>query len=427
MMKRPFICLNKPRIQYELLGGKAADPKVMPIPNRVTLLLNSPMARKDILLKVGDRVKTGQKLKLEENISAYVISSVTGKITAIAPFYGDYGATYTAISIRTEKEDVLDETFASVQDDIRLSTLVDYLGFVPGAPVFNVFSEPDKPVRTLVIFGGNTDLLIATNQHVIRSQADHIKKGIEILKKATGVEKVLIVVPRDLLPGFGHIDAEVKAVDLAYPSAMPKVIMDKVLQLPVPAGKCCEDLGVNFMSAEAAASVGKAFSTGRIPIEKILTLVGKDGTMNLVSARLGTPVGDILKAHGVGLKEKDRLIIGGPLTGSCIYSEDHPVTPDMDSILVQDAGDVSLVSDYPCLNCGECIRVCPAKMQVNMLVRLLEAGLYQQAADEYDLQSCIECGLCSYVCVSKMPVFQYIKLAKHELDRTKAAEETNEQ
>jgi len=69
------------------------------------------------------------------------------------------------------------------------------------------------------------------------------------------------------------------------------------------------------------------------------------------------------------------------------------------------------------------VRACPAKIQVHMLVRFLEAGQYEEAADNYDLLSCIECGLCSFVCVSRIPIFQYIKLAKYELDRAKASEE----
>ena len=64
-------------------------------------------------------------------------------------------------------------------------------------------------------------------------------------------------------------------------------------------------------------------------------------------------------------------------------------------------------------------------MAVNMLVRFLEAGQYQEAADNYDLNSCIDCGLCSYVCVSKIPIFQYIRLAKYELNRATTAEATD--
>jgi electron transport complex protein RnfC len=61
-----------------------------------------------------------------------------------------------------------------------------------------------------------------------------------------------------------------------------------------------------------------------------------------------------------------------------------------------------------------------------MLVRFLEAGRYEDGADQYDLYSCIECGLCSFVCPSKIPIFQYIRLAKYELERLKSVEEANE-
>ena len=62
---------------------------------------------------------------------------------------------------------------------------------------------------------------------------------------------------------------------------------------------------------------------------------------------------------------------------------------------------------------------------VNMLVRVLASGLYEEAAEKYDLHACIECGLCNYVCVARIPVFHHIMLGKHEFARIKNAEGSN--
>ncbi|MFH1292663.1 MAG: 4Fe-4S dicluster domain-containing protein, partial [Pseudomonadota bacterium] len=78
-----------------------------------------------------------------------------------------------------------------------------------------------------------------------------------------------------------------------------------------------------------------------------------------------------------------------------------------------------------CINCGECVRACPARIPVNMLIRVLENGLYEEAAEEYDLLSCIECGLCSYVCTARIPIFHYIMLGKSEFARIETMEESN--
>jgi electron transport complex protein RnfC len=172
--------------------------------------------------------------------------------------------------------------------------------------------------------------------------------------------------------------------------------------------------------------VGTAFAEGKIPTTKLITFIGPDGTQSILAATLGTPIGDIFRAMRVEVADGDRIVIGGPMTGSAVYSEDFPVLPDTESIMIQKQDNIALASDYPCINCGECVRICPASIAVNMLVRFLEAGQYEDAATLYDLYSCVECGLCSFVCVSRIPIFQYIKLAKYELERTHSAEAANE-
>ena len=139
---------------------------------------------------------------------------------------------------------------------------------------------------------------------------------------------------------------------------------------------------------------------------------------------MGTPIKAILSALEIPLEQGDRLVIGGPMTGRSIYTEDMPVLQDTDAIMVQGKDQLALNANDPCVNCGECIRACPVRIPVNMLVRLLENSQYEEAAQEYDLLSCIECGLCSYVCEAKIPIFHYIMLGKHELSLMEEAEES---
>ncbi len=429
MIKKSFFGLAKQRLEYEALETVLPEPETISVSKNITLLIRSSdkpnTLQKDILPKKGDKVKTGQKILLSEKSNEYAISSVTGTVSSISPFIGNFGEFFTAITIEIKNVEEIDNNFSNISKPPTLDMAKNFLLHSPGKPRFDLLSNPDTPISKLVVCVMDSDILMTTNQHVLKTNITDIKKGIDILKTIAKVDDIVIVSPRHLMHEASVLNATVKVVDLSYPSVLPKMIMKNLLNNPVPLEKTCEELGVCFISAEAVASIGKAFDSGHIPFLKTLTLVKKDGSKTTISARIGTPIKDIFNTFNITINKQDRIIFGGPMTGYCVYSEDHPVEPDTDAIIVQEGKNISHVSDYPCINCGECVRICPSKVPVNMLVRFLEAGLYEEAAGSYDLYSCIDCGLCSYVCVAQIPIFQYIKLAKYELDRMQSDQENS--
>ncbi len=430
MLKRSFFGLMKPRIHYALVGGTPRAPQQLPQPSRVTLFIKSAHTHKNTLLKTGDLVKAGQRLSLEADGAVYGIAPIAGSIAGLAPYLGDYGEAWTAVTIEAAAEQEADTAFGEVAATPTLAHARRFLAHIPGAPCLDCLQDAGQsdfgPIHTIVIGGLDADILVTTRQHLVKTASEAIHDGIACLKQLSGVTKVVLVVARESLQNYGDLGATVKAVESEYPAGLPHLIARDVLGQVIPAGQTLAQAGIAFFSVEAVIALGRAFAEGVISQAKLLTVIRKDGTRKLVSATLGTPVGDILEACGVTVQDRDRIIVGGPMAGKAIFDLAQPVCADTDALMVQAAADIPDYVDYPCINCGECIRMCPVRIPVNMLVRLLEAGFYQQAVDEYDLDCCIECGLCAFVCVAQIPIFQYIKLARYELERMKQAEATHD-
>lgn len=415
MIKRSFFSLNQPRLFYDLVEPDLKEPESIPLPASLSVLLSEEIdSTKQALIKKGDAVKKGEKLRLYDDSTAYTISPVAGTITLFDTYSDDFGKIATFIIIKPDPK-------SCEADTIKLDTIEDigfadqFLRKLPGALPFEILANDDIKISTIVITCADTDLLSTTNQFVGLMYPDEIKAGANILKAMTRVPKICITIPEALRTRVNFDSIQVIETGNSYPSTLPAMIMKDHLNIVLPAGQTPEDKGVCFIRAEALVSLARVYKTKEAVFDKILTLIGKDGTRHRVRATIGTPLSKIFSRFNIHVNEQDRIIIGGPMRGFATFTVHHPVLADMDTVIIQDRDIIPQLSDYPCVNCGNCIRICPVNIPVNLLVRYLEANLYEEAADRFDLESCIECGLCAYVCTARIPLYQYIRLGKHEL------------
>ena len=70
----------------------------------------------------------------------------------------------------------------------------------------------------------------------------------------------------------------------------------------------------------------------------------------------------------------------------------------------------------PCLRCGKCVNVCPAKIEPVLIKDYLNN---EDVLKNLNVDKCISCGLCSYICPSKIDVRNYVSEAKNKIRKDK--------
>lgn len=393
-------------------------------PDTVTILAEQSFGgRCAILVRPGDRVKEGDLIGTPETFMAVPLhASVSGEIIHVCEVE-NRGKSMNACIIRNEKtaERMAGDYVSRLMpiDSFSKEEIIEGMekgGLIgmggAGFPTHKKYGT-EKPIDTLLINGAECEPFLTCDYRLMLEYGYAVVNGVHLMKKVAGAEKAYICMEdnkpeaakalRRVLEEAAGKGIEVKVLPTKYPQGGERQLIQSVLGREVPMGGLPADVGAivsNVGTAKAAADM----LLGGMPLtRRIVTVTGWVEEPGNYSVPIGTSAKELLTLCGGVTVDRNRIIAGGPMTGSCVASdwtgeeELFYVTKTTSGILVLPDGSYE---ETPCMRCGGCEQVCPAGLVPYQIDFALLEEDYDLCEELY-ASECIACGSCSFTCPAK--------------------------
>lgn len=413
---------------------KTLDQKIEPMPAPARLFI--PLKQHigvvcTPLVKSGDLVKKGQVIADNAEKKAPPIhASTSGKVRDIGNYPHPILGVSQCIVVESDGKDEWMEGVLLKRDADKLSVeelvQIIYQNGIVGMggaafPTYTKLTPPkNKKIDTLIINGAECEPYLTSDYRIMLEYPDEVIRGTKLIMKILNVQTCFLGIEDNKPEAIKIMEplCEKAGIRLAvlgtrYPQGGEKMMIKVITGKEVPSGKLPMDVGCVVQNVATCKAVANAVEENIPLIERIVTVSGKEITrpMNL-SARIGTPIKDVIDFCGGFKGIPGKVIMGGPMMGIAQGNINAPVVKATSGILALSKKEIQYGDERPCIRCGKCLDACTMRLRPNVLSILSEKHKHQTALVEYDLLDCVECGCCTFVCPAKRNIVHYIKLSK---------------
>ncbi len=401
----------------------------MPLPTKIVLPMQMHIgATCKPTVKKGDKVLVGTVVgKAEGFVSADIHSGVSGEVKEIGVLKYANGASIEAVTI-------IPDGLQQVEPDIKPFEVTDADSLISAAQkcglvglggagfptAVKLAPKNLSEIDTLIINGAECEPYITADNREFLECSDTVLSGIEAVKNALGIKKVVIGIERnkpeaiDLMYSLTEHDKDIEVKPLAsnYPQGAEKVLIYKTTGREVKRGTLPANSGVIVMNVTTVSTLGKFINTGMPLTKKRLTIEGScvEKKQN-VQVIIGTPICEVLDFCGGIKPETGKIITGGPMMGLSVVSTQFPVLKQNNAILAFSESEANLPMPSACIRCGRCISSCPMGLSP-VEIATEYANKNVEMLNKMMVDLCMSCGTCTFVCPAKRHVSQTMALAK---------------
>lgn len=393
------------------------------------------------IVAVGDTVAVGQLLaEPADGISAAICSAVSGTVKAIEPRRAadgrdtpsvvvDNDGLFTPLPTLGQERDPATLSAQEILDVIRHAGIVGQGG--AGFPTHvKLTVKAGTTIDTVIVNGAECEPYLTCDYRLMVEQTDRLIEGLQIVlrlfDKAQGVIAVednkprAIALLREKTAGLPRI--AVQPLKTKYPQGGERMLIHAVTGRDIHSKMLPADAGCVVLNVSTVISVWLAVCRHTPQITTILTVTGDAAAS---PCNLEVPVGssyrEVLEAAGGLRGEPEKIISGGPMTGTAMTSLDVPVQKTAAALLLLSHDEVAAWEPTACMRCGRCVRACPSLLMPVSLSQMADGRDFDAFAAGGGME-CIECGCCSYVCPAKRRLTQSMKYGRREIKARQKAE-----
>lgn len=272
----------------------------------------------DMRVEEGDRVKLGQVLFAHKKLPGVVFTSPgTGRVEAI-----HRGAQRRLLSvvIRLDEQEV-EQTFAQhspetlpslTRDEVKANLLASGLWTALRTRPFSKIPDPAACPAALFINAMDSNPLAADPVPVIAAEAAAFDHGLQVLARLTDGPLWLCHSARSDLP-LAESARSIPSLRLVafsgpHPAGLPGTHIHFLHPVDLKTT-------VWYLNYQEVIAIGKLFTTGRLPVDRIIALGGPEvAHPRLLRTRMGASIQELLADENIDASE-NRIITGSVWSG----------------------------------------------------------------------------------------------------------------
>ncbi|MBR2331729.1 MAG: RnfABCDGE type electron transport complex subunit C, partial [Alistipes sp.] len=270
----------------------------------------------------GDKVLTGQLIAEATGfMSANIHSPISGTVTAVDMQVNGQGMRQMMITIKREGDEWLPEIDRTTEikrecnlDSAAIIAKIKEAGIVGmGGATFPTHVKLSIPngckAEYLIINGVECEPYLTSDHRTMLERGEELLVGVEILKKALGVEKAIIGVENNKPDAIAHLNKLIKQgkyavtvepLKVQYPQGGEKQLIAAITgrEVPPPPGLPIH-VGAVVCNASTTVAVYDAVQKNKPLIERVVTITGQQMAQprNLLT-RMGTPISTLVEKAG---------------------------------------------------------------------------------------------------------------------------------